>query len=1002
MKSNFWGRSLGVAALLLLVAGGAAFAQLQSGNLYATVTDEQGGALPGVTVTISGNGAPQVQVTNAQGETRFLGLSPGSYSLEAQLEGFSTLNYPNIVINVGRNTSIELTLSAAVEDVITVTAESPLLDPRKVTFGNTVDSTELEKIPTARDPWAILQSTPGVLTDRINVGGNESGQQSNYTGRGSSGTQAVWSLDGVVITDMSATGSSPGYYDFDAFEEMQVSTGGSDATAATGGVTLNMVTKRGTNEWRGSGRYYESNKSNQSDLDLDSSELGRRGPWNNNTAQAVLRQGNRIVKVEDYGAELGGPIVKDRLWIWGSYSKPEIALRTIGTAAIPDGFSDVTTLEDWNAKLNAQLTASNSATAFGWNSDKVKIGRNAGPTRPQETTWNQGKFGPSPTALKVEDTHVFSSNFYLTGMYSKVNGGFQLAPQGGDRVPFLDINGIWRNSFFLIQIERPQEQFKADASSFFNTGTLSHELKYGASFRTAEQTTLSRTQGGGYEIQLSPTTSFYGVARDQFVGVEAEYTSIYLQDTFSVGNLTANLGVRYDKQGGDNVAKTVGANRLFPDLLPAINYAGQPGGFEWETIVPRLGLTYALGAERKTLLRLSYSQFADQLGTGFVSWLNPIAAQSYAYFYGPVRGNGVLPTRAELGAPAYFSANVNPNTGQLLQSNQVDSDLNAPISSELAFGIEHALRPEFVVGLSATFRENTDLLEQERLVFDCGGTARGCATSNANLNNTGRVHRRSDYRQRPGTAGVLSGTRPDGSTYSLPIYELVPGVDSRNGFLLENGDREQDYKGFSLTFTKRLANRWMLRGNVSWQDWTNVNPDSENEDPQEQLAGANGSALKDGDIVLQGSGTGSGAKGNVYINSEWSYSINGLYQVAPDRPWGFNVAANVTGRQGYPAYYFRRFTTSPRTGIPEGGISIPVVNNSDDYRYDDIQVVDLRVEKEFNIKDFGFTVGADVFNATNEATVLQRQGRLNIGTGDHITETISPRIIRLGVKLNFR
>jgi hypothetical protein len=130
-----------------------------------------------------------------------------------------------------------------------------------------------------------------VLTDRINVGGNESGQQSLYVGPGSGGDQAVWSLDGMVITDMSATGSSPGYFDFDAFEEMQVTTGGSDASIATGGVVLNMVTKRGTNEWRGSARYFYTDDNLQGDLDLDTGELGKPGPWNNNRTQGPFNQG---------------------------------------------------------------------------------------------------------------------------------------------------------------------------------------------------------------------------------------------------------------------------------------------------------------------------------------------------------------------------------------------------------------------------------------------------------------------------------------------------------------------------------------------------------------------------------------------------------------------------------------------------------------------------------------------------------------------------------------
>jgi hypothetical protein len=297
-------KTLSLLALALLVASGAAVAQLQTGNLYGTVTDESGSALPGVTITLTGQASPSIQVTDGNGQFRFLGLGPGGYQLKAELEGFSTVEYPNITINIARNTTIEVTLASAVEDVITVTAESPLLDERRISTGATVSQTELEKIPTARDPWAILQSTPGVLTDRQNVGGNESGQQSQYVGPGSGGDQAIWAVDGVVITDMAALGSSPSYYDFDSFEEMQVTTGGSDSTIATGGVVLNMVTKRGTNEWRGTSRYFIADESWQSDINLDEDELGQAGPWNRNAAnpngvnQPVLRQGNRIVTVE--------------------------------------------------------------------------------------------------------------------------------------------------------------------------------------------------------------------------------------------------------------------------------------------------------------------------------------------------------------------------------------------------------------------------------------------------------------------------------------------------------------------------------------------------------------------------------------------------------------------------------------------------------------------------------------------------------------------------------
>jgi hypothetical protein len=106
-----------LALVATLLVADAVHAQLQSGNLYGTVEDEQGEALPGVTVTLTGHGAPQVQVTNAKGRFRFLNLSPGSCSLKAELEGFFPAEFPNLSINVARNTEITVTMHVALEIV---------------------------------------------------------------------------------------------------------------------------------------------------------------------------------------------------------------------------------------------------------------------------------------------------------------------------------------------------------------------------------------------------------------------------------------------------------------------------------------------------------------------------------------------------------------------------------------------------------------------------------------------------------------------------------------------------------------------------------------------------------------------------------------------------------------------------------------------------------------------------------------------------------------------
>jgi hypothetical protein len=1020
---SFRRRILSVALLLLLAFGGSAVAQLQSGNLYGTVKDEQGTALPGVSVTLAGVGAPTIQVSDQQGKFRFLGLSPGSYSVKAELEGFSPSEHQNLAVNVGRNTEIEITLPAAITDTLLVVADpAPLLDSRRLSTGATITKSELEKIPTSRDPWSILATAPGVLTDRINVGGNESGQQSAYTGPGSCGCQAVWSVDGVVITDMAALGSSPAYYDFDSFEEMQVTTGGADSTIASGGVVLNMVTKRGTNQWKGTARLIDTDKSYQSNLNFDRSELGTVGLHRSGVPEGIpgvpstqkpqtsFKQGNRIVKVQDFGAEIGGPLVKDRLWVWGAYGRTKVDLLTIADV------SDDTDLKSTNLKIDAKLANNNTATLFGLNSDKVKNGRNAGPTRPQETTWNQSKFGPDPTAAKVEDTHIFSSSFYLTGLFSKVNGGFQLVPQGGlDRNAYLDAGGIWHNTFRLNQTLRPQTQVKADASTFFNTGNLSHELKYGAGRR---QVTVDSTSSWGTGINLDPSQAgldreTFALARDAKPKIDQTFDDAYLQDTFTAGNLTANLGLRYDKQTGRNVSRTIQGSGLLSQVLPSVSYRGGDIGFSWSDITPRLGLTYGLGGEHKTLLRASFSRFADQLGAGNAGILNTLGGISYAYLYTTNLGSQRVGTgdlvdrtgdgRVDANDVLFYSRNVDPRDGSLLQSNGVSKDFSAQLTDEALFSVEHALLPEFVVGLNLTYRKIHNIVELDPLVFDNAD-----AYCDNCLSSIGRRATSSDYERVTISSRNITDagghvvatvplTTPDGKPYTLTYYRLREGLSTRNGIFQDNGGREQTYKGAALTFNKRLANRWMLRGNFSYSDWTwSKVPAADVENPTLVLGGGN----QEGDAVLQGSGTASGSKGGVYINSKWSYTLNGLYQVAPDRPWGFNAALNAYGRQGYPVPYFQRVGLGANEQF--AAIFAQATPRPDTYRLDDVHMLDARFEKEFTFSDIGLTLGVDCFNVFNKAYVLQRNHRLQQSTSDDVREISSPRVFRFGARLSFR
>ncbi len=992
MSDNFnWRRSVAVAAALLLVTAGMAMAQQTSGNLFVKVVDDQGAALPGVTVTMTGQGAPRVNVTDAQGQVRFLGLAPGGgYQVTAELEGFSTIEYPNLAVGVGKNATIQLQLNAAVEETITVTSESPLLDERKISTGTTVTSVELEKIPTARDPWVILQSVPGVLVDRVNVGGNESGQQSNFVGNGSGRASASWSVDGVTITDPAARGASPTYYNFDAFEEMAISTGGSDINALTGGVQLNLVTKRGTNSWKVSGRYLVTDNSWQSDPDISSSQLGRPGPWNNNTTQAPLTTTDFTDSVDDYGFDFGGPIVKDRLWIWGTYGLQDIKAFKIGTPPVPDN----TELESYAAKLNAQLSSNNSGILFYHYGDKQKQGRGAGATRPRLTTWNQ--VGPTDI-YKIEDTHIFNSNLYITGLASYVGGGFSLTPIGGlGSDPSQNIiwgqDGVWQSNFFGYSTTRPQSQGKLDGSYFFNTGDTNHELKFGVGYRTNEVESLTTYPGQGL-VGLARFGANYGPTGDFFFGVayhdvfrfdEFDQWNVLLQDTITWGNATVNVGVRYDLQDPTNGDAPQPAARLAN--IPAFTKPGGDPGFDWTSFSPRVGVTYALGEDRATLLRASYARFADQMGTGFFSGLG-VNVQQYQYIYWRDDNNdNIIDQDSIILLPGIIG-------DRTVEANRVDPGLDPAKTDEIVLGIEHALLPEFVIGAQITLRNNSDAIVNDTLVSE-GGVVRPVT--------------RGDYVQ----VGTVNGTIPNGSTFSEPVFALRSGVslDPARGTLTRNSNLETDYLGINLTFNKRLSNRWLLRGFINFADWT-----YENRNPNDIQDPTRGIGTTNGDQVLVQS-AGSGSKSEVWISSTWSANVSGMYQVAPDRPWGFNVSADVNLREGFAIPY--RTSISSRSGFTGDRIArtVLVASETDSFRNDDVLLINTRIEKEFTFSDFGLTIGIDGFNIFNNNDTLQTDGRVsstylrNDGTpaggftntnANFVRETISPRIFRIGARFSW-
>jgi hypothetical protein len=969
-------RGAGILALALLFVSGVALGQAQTGNVYAKASDEQGAGLPGVAVTLSGIGAPLTQVTNVNGDARFLNLAPSStVTLDFALQGFGKVSRKNVVVAVGQNTEIYVTMKlSGVAAEVVVTGESPLLDTRRTATGANISQTELSSIPTARDPWVVLASVPGVQVDRINVGGNESGQQSLYVTKGSSTNNGTWNVDGVNITDVGAVGSTPTYYDFDSFQEMQVSTGGADVTLLTAGANLNMVTKRGTNDVHGSARVFATDNRWQSGLQNDEAR-----------SQGFVG-GNKIDSIQDYGLEVGGPIVKDRLWLWGSYGRDQVNLRTPGTAALPAGTSDKTTLEDINAKLNAQVIDNNSATLFFLRGDKIKIGRNAAPTRPHETTWDQS----GPTSLyKLEDSHIFSPNLFATALWSSVSGGFGLISEGRPFIgttpnyAYRSADGVNHNAYEDYITDRPQHQFSANLNAFARTGDVGHEFKFGFSYRTTPVTSSTTWPHGIRMIESTNPERFrVRVYRTSAIDYTTKFYSGYLSDTLTIKNLTVNLGVRYDNQSGNNQASTSAANESFPDIIPAISNTDTSTVFHWKNFSPRIGLTYALGKDTdKTLIRATYGRFVDNLGGGQL-FFNSNTQYGYIWYRWHDLNHDHIAQRSEINFNQIdYAYNINPSCTSCPNPNRINPDLKSPTTDEVTLGLEREVIPGLAVSLTGTYRKLKDFAWTPRYGLNADGSM--------------HVYTAADFEQ----VDTLHLTDTQGRAVNVPVYDLKASAPAFVGkYLTNRSDYSQEYKGVELAINKRYSNRWAMRAAFTWNDWTQSVGQGGIEDPTQALNNLVqsftwGASTANGPVVYS-AGTGSGSKANVWINSHWNLNVSGMYTL----PLDFNVAGNLFMRQGYPTLQTDANDYCNSVGCPT--LLLQPIGSD---RLNTVTELDLRLSKEIKVSPLSITLSIDVFNVLNRQIVMQRQSdtSLNVHTGGDIQETQSPRVVRFGARIAF-
>ena len=954
---------------LCLAAAFPATAQVQSGTIFGVVQDQQGAVLPGVTVTLASADRTATFVTEADGRYRFLDLPPGVYRVSAELQGFSKLVRDSVAVTVGSNVEIPFAMKVAtVQETVTVTGDSPIIDTKATGTATNFTSAELERIPTSRDPWALLRTVPGVMVDRVNIAGNETGQQSNFQSKGTRPQDAVWTMDGVVITDMAAIGASPTYFNYDNFDEVQVSTSGQDIKQPTGGVGLNMVVKRGTNNYRGGFRgYYTSDA-------LEASNV----PDELKAAGVTPATSDHNKQISDYTLEIGGPIVRNNAWFYTSWANQDIRLvRRSGNLI------DRTVLKTYDGKGTWQATKKDTINGLWYLGAKEKYGRSPGTSGisfdAPSATWNQGgTYAGGPKGLtKIEDNHVFSSSLFLSGRYAYYNTGFGLVPKGGLETEAGESQTLSRSFGSTRQSLniRPQHTVQADGNFFKTAWGAGHDIKFGSGYRRVDATTGTLWPGNMIRaLDNSATNQVARIYREGRGTNRLEFYNAYIGDTVSKDRLTFDFGVRYDRQWGSALPSSAKANAAFPDLVPGINFTGYKAPYVWSDFSPRAGVTLALDESRRTVVRASINRTAGQNETTIVGYSNPSGNAGFVD-YPWVDANGdhlAQASEVQLNLPRItFGGGFDPDHPTSVTSvDRIDPNLKAPHTLAAVAGIEREVMPNLAAGASYTYTRTTDV-----------------SSNFTNFYTPWIGLTLADYSAGP----RLTGTLPDGTPYD--VQTMIPSAAviaaNGNGTLLTNYPGYYSYyNGVEFTMTKRMSNRWMARASAAWNAPKEHYGTAVNE--QGNPTRTDTTPLVNGGAYTVRSG-GSGA-GDIFIHAKWQMNVNGLYML----PGGVQIAGNLFGRQGYPFPIYR--TAALGT---DGTRRVLLTPKLDTFRLDNLWDLDLRAAKTFRLRLVSFEAMADLFNVFNANTELVRNRNAAATTFNTLQQNLSPRILRFGVRATF-
>ena len=623
-------RSWLVAGLVLVLMACTIDAQERFGGVTGTVMDASDAAVPGATVTVTNKetGAMKVVVSGADGTYRVPDLDPGRYSISIELEGFQKVVVDDLIVLLGRTLTADAKLQPGVlTEVVNVTADATRqLDLTSVTLAHNVTAEEFDRLPKGRSFQSIALAAPGVNSGEI-----EGGFQVN----GASSAENVFTVDGVATNSL-IYGSSRQNTVFEYLQEVQVKTGGIDAEygGALGGV-ISAVTKSGGNMYTGEAHYYYIGNALSAGpvkrLVLDPVDFQTVGyfddtkPTNNQS---------------EFGGSFGGPIVRNRLFFFGSVS-PRVVRRTndynFSSGTEPgtidqdqsawQGFGKVTySAGRLTANVSALMTPTRSTgrlpnydstgTNFIASSSAAnEANRTRGFESDQNNIGGNVDLSLSNTAYLTVRGGYFYDNYKDTGVPLITSYTYQAPNFNVPGVPPSlqgPVNTVNTPRILLSNFDQTtQGFFQLDYNHAF-TGLGSHLIKGGWGVRRSVNDVDVSYPGGyvylywGQSFRSTATgqtgTGTYGYysVNDQGTrgAVHANIQNLYVQDTWSVGNrLTLNLGLRTE-------------NEKIPTFRPDIAQYAFQFGFA-DKLAPRLGATYDVRGDGKVKAFASWGRYYD-------------------------------------------------------------------------------------------------------------------------------------------------------------------------------------------------------------------------------------------------------------------------------------------------------------------------------------------------------------------------------------------------------